>query len=505
MTTELHLELWNKARVKMRQTFGSELYDRWFSGLSLLSIEDDVIGLGVANNFVLDWIRAKYLGRMTEVFREVAERDVSLKLRVDPKLFRQRREDQKRAFPEGERGGSGTGGVVAVPPAGVRGSETLLAGREAFEPTLDNLVVGSGNQLAYSATLEVLARPGEVYNPFFVHGALGVGKTHLLKAIDQAFRRGGRCRPRDRRHGSISARDIPGRISDDISPLEGLIADVEIPANTKVRYQTGERFFNHFVASIQDGSLRRFRDCYRSLDVLILDDVHLLLSKKKTQLEFLHTFNSLVDAGKQIIVASDVPPKDLNGMDPALVGRFLSGLVTKIKRPDYSTRLDIVRHRAQRLRSRLEPNVLELLAESVRGNARELIGALMQLDAEALLSREPLDAEAARTILAEIFCHQESRITLKRIHELVAKHYGLPAEVLVSSNRERSVSRARQVAMYLSRRLTQKSLVEIGKYYGNRNHTTVKSAISKIDRLVQSSDSAVLRDVQIISDLLEGN
>ena len=475
----------------MRQKFGDELFDRWLAELTLVSASEDEIGLGVPNHWVRDWIRSRYLDQMTEVVRGVAGEKVKLSLHIDPRLFQQRRRDQQKVFPSPAPPGESP---VTLDGSGRSSSEATGAKPPSgFDHFLANWTVGCCNQLASSAALQVLESPGEMFNPLLVFGPTGVGKTHLLKGLYHAFRAGGRCASADRQARGLS-------------PWANRLArGVKVPRNLKVRYLSGEKFFNHFAASAQDGSLRKFRDCYRSLDVLILDDIQLLASKKKTQVEFLHTFNSLIERGKQIIVSSDTAPKNLEDLGPSLVGRLLSGLVARIRKPDFETRLRIVKRRGRRLKSRLDPKVLKFLAEGVRGSVRELIGALMQLDVHASLRKEDLDVEATQEILAEIFHEQQSRITLRRIHEVVAYHFGLSLEALVSSNRQRCVSLARQTAMYLSRRYTRSSLAEIGKYYGKRKHTTVKCAVAKISALLQTTDSTVAHDLAVIIDSLEGS
>jgi chromosomal replication initiator protein len=346
------------------------------------------------------------------------------------------------------------------------------------EQTLENFVVGASNQLAYSAVLQILESPGSLYNPLFVHGPSGVGKTHLLKGICRSFR-----------HRRVAPRESSGH--------------GRHPTYARAAYVTGEQFFHHYSSSVQDGTSRKFRERFRSLDVLVVDDVQLLINKKKTQLEFLQTFNALVDAGRQIVVASDVPPKTLKDLEPGLVGRFLSGLVVAIKRPDYATRLGIVRAQASRMPSRIDDRVLQYLAENVRGDARELVSALMQLDIRAQLGGGSLGFEESKEILGDFVREQKKKIDLRKICDACASHFALPVETLTSRNRQRHVSLARQVAMFLARRFTDKSLAEIGKYFGNRNHTTVKCAEVKIARLLDGAGGGLSREVRAIVESLE--
>jgi chromosomal replication initiator protein len=347
--------------------------------------------------------------------------------------------------------------------------------------TLENFVVGSSNHLAFNAALQVLDSPGVLYNPFFVHGPPGVGKTHLLKGLCRAFRH---CR---RRRNAGPRATAPGD--------DGAAAG----AFLRVSYITGEQFFNQFAASVQDGTVRKFRERYRSLDVLLVDDIHLLINKKKTQEEFLHTFNSLADGGRQVVLASDSSPKSLTDLGASLVGRFVSGLVVGIKKPDYETRLGIARLEAQRLQLRLDESILAFVAERVRGSARELIGALKQIAIQDQVHGGDLDLKAVEEALADFIREDEQRLTLPRIQEVVAAHFQLAPEALASPSRLRQVAIARQVAMFLARRHTRCSLCEIGRHFGNRNHTTVRCAIARVEGLIQKEGgwlAAALRKIR---------
>jgi chromosomal replication initiator protein len=236
---------------------------------------------------------------------------------------------------------------------------------------------------------------------------------------------------------------------------------------------------------------------------LIVDDVQLLINKRKTQVEFLHTFSSLVESGRQIVLASDVPPRALQELDAGLVGRFLSGLVVGIRKPDYATRLGILRGQASRLPTRIDDGVLKFLAESVRGSVRELLGALMKLDIHAQLNGGSLGFEDARDLLSEFERERRGRVNLAKIRDVVAQHYEVRADLLVSRSRQRHVVLARQVAMHLARRHTEHSLAEIGKFFGRRNHTTVRCAELKIAHLLDAGEASLRRDMSTILEQLD--
>jgi chromosomal replication initiator protein len=237
--------------------------------------------------------------------------------------------------------------------------------------------------------------------------------------------------------------------------------------------------------------------------VLIVDDVHLLVNKRKTQVEFLHTFNSLAETGRQVILASDAPPKAMDDLDPALVGRFMSGLVTGIRKPDYETRLGIVRLYARCQGNRIRGDILNFLAQSVRGSARELIGALKQIEIHTQVAGAPLSLQEARVALAELIREQERQISLERVKGVVAEHFGISPEALLSAARQRHVVRARQVAMFLARQYTKKTLGEIGRYFGKRNHTTVRSALARVEGLLGEPGEKLEVEVQQLRELLE--
>lgn len=497
--TQAHREEWVEVRSALRGKLGEERFSRWIAPLKLLSEDGEEVRLGVPNRYVLEWVEKRYRGEIDAALRERAGTPRRLVLVIDPALYRDRRREGEAALAEAaaeamaaeamalgraiERPAENGSGLVGDrgPEESAKEERSAVArdgdDGEREHMTLESFVVGESNRLAFNAALQILESPGRLYNPFFVHGAPGVGKTHLLKGLLHGLRR--------RAHGRGGAQ-------------RG-----ESVGQVRVRYLTGEQFFNQFVASVQDGTMRRFRDRYRSLDVLIVDDVHLLVTKRKTQIEFLHTFNSLAEAGKQVILASDAPPKALSELDGALVGRFLSGLVVAIRKPDHRTRLGIARLQARRLKSRFDDSVLEFLAQSVRGNARELLGAMKHLDVHARLAGEPLSVANAEEALADLIREQERRQSLKAIHLAVAAHYGLTPEKLMSPSRQRHVVQARQVAMYLARQWTGKSLVEIGRFFADRNHSTVRSAIARVAEALERGDERLSWDVEQLRQLLD--
>lgn len=502
---ELHLEQWECALDKMREEFGDQHFDRWISLLSVRGVSDLEIELGAPNHFVLDWVRQRFMERMTGICRRVIGRDVMLNIVVDPQLYQNHRRQQeiyglgRRRVDAPVAAASLQRCAAAVHAAA--SAPSVLAERfdetgavPACDLSIESFVSGTSNGHAFGAALCVLENAGGLYNPLFVHGSTGVGKTHLLKGLYHAFRTGREI---------IRPGDGAGSDGGDAALPDG--GQPRPRAPVEARYVTAEQFFNHFSASMQDRRPHKFRQQYRAFDVLIVDDIQQLATKKKTQIEFLHTFDALVHSGRQVVVSANAAPGQLTDLDPSLISRFLGGLVVRMDRPDYATRLKILQGRARRIGSRLSESVLELVAESLRGSGHELIGALMQLDVEARVSGRPLDIEAARRTLSERWLDQRRRITIEKVQECVARHYGLDPEILVSRSRDRDHSRARQVAMYLALRCTGLSLAAIGRYFGRRSHSTVKCSEKRIMKLLDSASSQLVQDVQAIHELLESD
>lgn len=447
-----------------------ERFSRWVAPLKVLSQDGEELRLGVPNRFVQDWIESRYVRDIVAVLRERTGVSLQVVLVIDPELFRQHREERERALSNGAPVVLESGSPAVEPP-----KDPPRDARPEDAMTLDSFVVGTSNQLAFNAALQILEAPGALFNPFFVYGSPGVGKTHLLRGLFQAFRQRRKSSGGGVRGGFYRA-----------------------------KYLTGEEFFNQYAMSVQGGTVRAFRERYRGLDLLIIDDVHLLVNKRKTQVEFLHTFNSLVESGRQIVLASDSPPKAMLDLDPALTGRFLSGLVTAIRNPDYETRISILRQYNRSSGCQVTDEVLRFLAQNIRGSARELIGAVKQIEIRTRIQGEKLSLCEAQLALAELIQEQERRVTLERVARFVALHYGVTLEVLLSPSRQCHVVLARQVAMFLARDYTKKTLAEIGGFFGRRNHTTVRSGIRRVKTRLQGNDEGFALELQQLRETLEG-
>jgi chromosomal replication initiator protein len=329
----------------------------------------------------------------------------------------------------------------------------------------DNFIVGASNALAHAAALAVTENPAQAYNPLFVHGGVGLGKTHLIQAITHRF--------------------------------------LEKRPSLRMLYLSCENFMNHFISSVQHSEREKFRDIYRGLDVLLIDDVHFLCrgSREMTQEEFFHTFNALYNAGKQIVLSSDSPPRELTKLEERLVSRFKWGLVARIDPPSYETRVAILRRKAQ-LRGRTLPDdVLHFIAENIDTNIRDLEGAITKIIGFSSLANKPVDLNLAREALRDTVERVASAISMDDIIRSVTAEFRVKLSDLQSKRRSNSVTHPRQIAMYLARTLTRHSLEEIGGYFGGRDHTTVMHGCEKMKSLIESDPSFAETIVRLTSHL----
>jgi chromosomal replication initiator protein len=322
----------------------------------------------------------------------------------------------------------------------------LWASDVALNPNyrFDNFVVGPCNRFAHAAALGVSESPGIPYNPFFLHGSVGLGKTHLLQSLCFAL--------------------------------------LERTPDTRILYLSCETFINHFIGALENGDLQKFRNKYRNVDVLVVDDIHMLANKERTQEEFFHTFNTLYNAGKQIVLSSDSSPKEIPKLQERLVSRFKWGLVTEIEPPCYETRMAILKRKSKERGHELPEDVARLLAEHVDTNIRELEGAVTRVIGYATLSGQSITADLARRLLRDVFSSPRGQPSMEDILRVVTAHFGVKVTDLQSKKRTNAIALPRQVGMYLARKITRHSLEEIGGFFGGRDHSTVLYAVDKIDR-----------------------
>ncbi len=496
-------------REPLASRIGRGRFERWLDGLTVLSESEGELCLGVVNRFVQEWIEARYLPAIRAALCEVAGREVDVRLVIDPELYQRHRagEDEicratigaearasvaRKATDAESVGGRAAARAGAVGAAGAAGTVSRPAratghpatkgvdARRASGPRFDDFVEGGGNRLAFQVIADALARPGRcVYNPIFIHGASGAGKSHLVRGFATAFAE----------QGAPERSDL-------------LRVGQAPPAGPRVRAVSAERWFQHFAASAQDRTLSRFREFYRSLDVFVLDDIQALRGKGKTQLELLHTLDALIDAGKQVVVTADVAPRELVDLAPELVRRFVGGMVARIEGPDAATRLEILRRRADGLHGRVRDDVLRFLAENLGGDGHELVGALLRIDVHARVSRLALTVDDAHELVTDLLRARRRRASVERIRAEVARHFDIGEDELVGAARQRAVVHARHVAIWLARRFTGLSLVEIGRRFGGRNHSTVRSAQKKVAGLLQGGDERTIQEVAAIVERL---
>jgi len=430
--------LWEEISGRLRQALSEGTYGKWFGEVRGLALEGETLVLTVPSEFTRDWIESHFRGLIGAAIREITGRERPLALRVE---------------------GAGAAGAArdrqthGLFPATPRGASRPESGGFNAKYTFDSFVIGSSNRFAHAAALAVAEAPAQAYNPLFIYGGTGLGKTHLLQAVAQYV--------------------------------------AEHSSELSVRYVTSEAFVNDFINALRDKRIEGFKQRYRAFDVLLIDDVQFFEGKERFQEEFFHTFNSLYEAGSQIVLSSDRPPRDIATLEERLRSRFEWGLITDIQPPDLETRIAILRKKVKVDGIHVQDEqVLTFIAGRVSTNIRELEGALTRVVAFSSLTGRPMTVELAQDVLRDVFPQGEAaEVSIRRIQDLVAERFGLSHEELCGDKRSQNIVYPRQVAMYLSRELTDSSLPKIGKEFGGRDHTTVIHATSKIARLIREDRS----------------
>jgi chromosomal replication initiator protein len=449
--------LWKKACEHLRDALHEDVYSRWIAVISPVRVEEDTIFLAVDNDFYQSWLEEHYLPLICDALRAVSGQDWKIAFTVNPvDLF---------SFTES-----------AAQPKNEPSRATL---RERLMPrkpdsrlqlntkyTMSTFVVGPANSFAHAAALAVSEAPAKAYNPLFIYGGTGLGKTHLMQAIGHAVLEKNRAR--------------------------------------NICYVTCETLLNEYIDALQKRSITEFRKRYRTVDLLLIDDIHFLSGKERIQEEFFHTFNSLFDAHKQIIMTSDRPASEINGLEQRLVSRFEWGLVTELERPDFETRMAILRFKQREMKLMVDESVLTFIAENVRSNVRRLEGALVRAVSFMSLTQQPLSIDALKRLLRDtIEEEQQAEISLSTIQKAVAAHYDVRLADMSSTARPRSVAVPRQVAMYLCRSLTPSSLPDIATAF-SKTHATVLHACRTIQNRMDV-DPDLRRKVQDIATKLGKN
>jgi chromosomal replication initiator protein len=431
--------LWSDVSGRLRSALNDTTYGTWFAHTAGVGLDDTRFVLAVPNDFTRDWIEGHFLELIGAAIRDITGRDRAIELRVTDS-----------GAPSAE---PSTPAAPRVAPVERLVPHRPESGGFNAKYTFDSFVIGSSNRFAHAAALAVAEAPAQAYNPLFIYGSTGLGKTHLLQAVAQ--------------YVSEHSREM------------------------SVRYVTSETFMNDFINSLRDKRIEGFKQRYRTYDVLLIDDVQFFEHKERIQEEFFHTFNSLYEAGSQIVMSSDRPPRDIATLEERLRSRFEWGLITDIQPPDLETRIAILRKKVKTDGIHVpEPEVLTFIAGRVSTNIRELEGALTRVVAFSSLTGRAMSVELSQDVLKDVFPQGEAaEVSIKRIQDLVAERFNMSLEELCGDKRSQNIVYPRQVAMYLSRELTDSSLPKIGKEFGGRDHTTVIHATSKIARLIREDRS----------------
>jgi len=436
---------WARIRARMRAEFGETAYRSWLKPLTLEGANNNRVRLLVPTRFMRNWIESQYGARLGALWE--AE-DPSVKA-VDIAL---------------------AGGRAIVEADSGSDEQVVEADRDISAPldqrfSFDNFVVGKPNELAFAAARRVAEAAQVPFNPLFLFGGVGLGKTHLMHAIAWHIRK-----------------TTPAR---------------------RIIYLSAEKFMYQFIRALRYKDTMAFKEQFRSVDVLMIDDVQFIAGKENTQEEFFHTFNALVDQNRQVVISADKSPAELEGIEDRMKSRLGWGLVAELHATTYELRLGILQSKAEQMKAQIPSKVMEFLAHKITSNVRELEGALNRIVAYANLVGRPINLDNTQDVLHDILRANDRRITIEEIQKQVAEHYNIKLSEMHSSRRSRAIARPRQVAMYLAKQLTARSLPEIGRKFGGRDHTTVMHAVRKIDELRQT-DAGFAEDVELLRRMLGG-
>ena len=441
-------QLWDSCAAAIRSQVSDATWRTWFAGISPIAVVNGTLVLGVPNSLVKERLESRFAGMMRDAVAEAAGTDLPLRLDVTTELAPG--EDVEAVLGEAAGNGDAPSAPISTGQARIGVPDGFGSAVEgpSSRHTFDDFVIGPSNRFAHAAALSVAESPARAYNPLFIIGAVGLGKTHLLQAIRNYV--------------------------------------TENFARLHVRYVSTETFMNEFVEAIRNNTTGAFKRRYRECDVLLIDDIQFMEGKESLQEEFFHTFNSLHEASKQVVLTSDRPPGSIATLESRLRSRFLSGLIADIQPPELETRIAILRTKAEHERSVVDDDVLEFIASNIKDNIRELEGALIRVTAYASLTRQPLTRELAETVLADLVAgRQPRRITAQQILTTTADHFGFAVEELCGPSRRRPLVMARQISMYVFRELTDFSYPAIAREFGGRDHTTVIHAVEKIAALMK--------------------
>ena len=443
LSEDIAIELWEQVRDKLRQEAGETVFENWLGLISLSSYASGNIVIAVHSKFHKDWIEPRYGNRIKSLWQGLSKEVSSVNLIVDERLSGRVTKKSEDA------------------------TSSILKLSSPLDPryTFDKFVIGPSNNFVAAAAQRIAESEDIAFNPVVIYGGVGLGKTHLMHAIAWKIR--------------------------------------ETNPNRKVVYLSAEKFMYQFVRALRQQETMVFKEKFRSADVLMVDDVQFIAGKNSTQEEFFHTFNALVDQNKQIIVSSDRSPADLEGIEERLRSRLGWGIVGEIHQTTYELRLGILQSKVDDIKNCIVPkNIIEFLAHKITSNVRELEGALKRLVAHSQLVGRPVSLDSAHDVLHDLLRANNRRVTIEEIQKKVAEHFNIRLSDMSSPRRARAVARPRQIAMYLSKQLTSRSLPEIGRTFGGRDHTTVMHAVSRIEAL-KLEDNIMADDLELLKRNLE--
>lgn len=446
-------ELWEIVQADLLKHYGQNTYDSWFSKIHYKDFDGKSVFLAVPTNFVRDWISANYSDLINQLWRHYNPQIRQVEIVTDTSLAAPIKPAHSKASNAENNADNQDDDSVFV---------SLLDPRFTF----DNFVIGKPNELAYAAARAVAESDGVVSesNPLFLYGGVGLGKTHLMHAIAWHVKK-----------------NTPKR---------------------RVIYMSAEKFMYQFVSALRNKDIMSFKEKFRSVDVLMIDDIQFICGKESTQEEFFHTFNALIDNNKQMVISCDRSPSDLDDIEDRIKSRLGWGLVADLHSTNYELRLGILQSKIDQMDVLVPTDVIEFIAAKITSNVRELEGALNKVIAHSTLVGKDITLDTTRDILKDLLRTNSRVITIEQIQKKVAERYNIRISDLSSSNRQRSIARPRQIAMYLSKTLTTKSLMEIGKKFGKKDHTTVMHAIKKIEQLC-ATDASIDEEVRLLIKILQ--
>ena len=419
---------WKQIKEKLQSEINESAFKAWFANMELEELNGEDVYFNIPNTFTQHWITEHFMNELNSAIKEVTGKFLKIHFLVNKttNIETYKKEEKEEELKQEQK--------------------PLLYDKYTF----DNFVVGDNNKFAYAAAMAVSNAPGREYNPLFIYGGVGLGKTHLLQAT-----------------GNRVYYQYP---------------------NLRILYTQTEEFLNEMIKSIQEYSTVKFKQKYREIDLLLIDDIHFLSGKERLQEEFFHTFNALFEAKKQIVITSDRPPKEISGLEERVISRFHWGLMVDLQPPDFETRLAILRSKIQSDNIQISDSVVSYIASNIKSNIRELEGCLIKLLAHASIYKTDITVELAKRILIDFIKEKEKRITIERIIKTVSEFYNIDIEEIKGDKRSKSVAEARQIAIYLTRNLTNLSLKEIGNDFGNRDHSTILHSFNKIENLARKNN-----------------